>query len=892
MKSLLVWLLMAGVAVAEVSFTAKPVAKKDGDGCRIAFTVSAPTDVEVAILDAGGAVVRHLAAGQLGPNAPEPFQKNALDQAIAWDGRDDAGKQVSVGATVATPLNAAPSTPGPLAVRVRIGSAPALDRIAGWDGATLGSSVAGMVVGKGGELFVLDSDRGWGRAGMRVFDKDGKYLRTIAPYAANTPTNRTASTFALEIDGEHFPTVFNAHCGNLLPLFAGMKNQTMAWHPQGYLVLASAVGNIAEHGPPRHLLAMHPQGGAPEGVKFVGPQFRAPIGFMGGAGERDVNFYDHLAVSPDGEYVYLTTYKLFDKNQRHAVFRMKWSDVTMGPAFLGKDGEPGADDDHLSEPQGVATDPAGQIYVCDRGNDRVVIFSADGKRIGKFAVAFPYQVAVHPKTREIYIVSRKRPAAPREQIPPVVIRKFAPWSAEPGKGDPAEMAKIEAVGDTIALDPETSPTRLWIHTGKGLAQLLDKGASFELGAVITNSKGLAFPMFIAADPARNRVLVREKSGGLFALDLASDTIKPLGIKGTDPALDREGNIYVMDGYGANSLSRYTPDGKPLPFAATGANRLNTGVYRGYGPDMGLRGHCVAPNGDIYVIRSNNSSAIGLGGGVGGVVDVFGPDGKPKKTPLINGLGYGDCGLGVDAAGNVYLGVNAKPLDKPFPEPFMGKVSAEPYVWWRKGKRAEPWWFMYYNPYLYHWGSVMKFGPAGGTFYGNTIAQAKGQPPAILPLAEAPADAVKLRTAYLGQEIAIAGMQWRYAGYGPVSASNLNWGDPSCVCMTARLAADEYGRVYAPNPFRFSVEMLDTAGNQISRIGRYGNADDSMRNAERGMRSGQPEDSALRTPNPAICFAWPAFVSAAGGKVYVSDPDSRRIVVVKFNYAAAETCEVK
>ena len=75
---------------------------------------------------------------------------------------------------------------------------------------------------------------------------------------------------------------------------------------------------------------------------------------------------------------------------------------------------------------------------------------------------------------------------------------------------------------------------------------------------------------------------------IFALDLAGNKLAPLSIKGTDPALDHDGNIYMMDGYGSNSMSRYTPDGKPLPFASTGEHKLAIGVYRGYGPNMGLR----------------------------------------------------------------------------------------------------------------------------------------------------------------------------------------------------------------------------------------------------------------------------------------------------------------
>ena len=84
-----------------------------------------------------------------------------------------------------------------------------------------------------------------------------------------------------------------------------------------------------------------------------------------------------------------------------------------------------------------------------------------------------------------------------------------------------------------------------------------------------------------------------------------------------------------------------------------------------------------------MIRSNNSGPTGVGNYAPACIDVFGPDGKPKKTPLVNNLGTGDCGLGVNAAGNVYVGVNVKPNEQPVPDAFMGKVSADPFVWWRR-----------------------------------------------------------------------------------------------------------------------------------------------------------------------------------------------------------------
>jgi hypothetical protein len=306
--------------------------------------------------------------------------------------------------------------------------------------------------------------------------------------------------------------------------------------------------------------------------------------------------------------------------------------------------------------------------------------------------------------------------------------------------------------------------------------------------------------------------------------------------------------------------------------------MDTGPWTAYGPNTGLRGYCVAPNGDIYHMRAFNHWGAGEKG-IHNRVDVFGPDGKAKKSALVDGLSDGDCGIGVDAAGNVYVGANVKPADQPFPAEFMGKVPAKGWLWWDKDKREAPWCYTYYNPYLFHWGSVFKFGPTGGAFYGLGVAvkpgdakAAAGLSPLVSP-ANAPAGAATYTTGYLNREVKVVGALWRYAGMGtiPTAMASANWGDPACGCLNSRLAVDEYGRVYMPNVFRFCVEMLDTAGNPVARIGRYGNADDA---------------------GPEISFAWPAFVSVAGGKLHVSDAVNRRVVVIRFDYVAEEIVEVK
>ena len=75
-------------------FAQKPQLRRIGDRVEIRFETKAFCDVTVAIEDADGKIIRHLVSGVLGPNAPEPFQKDSKKQTIVWDGKDDRGGYV------------------------------------------------------------------------------------------------------------------------------------------------------------------------------------------------------------------------------------------------------------------------------------------------------------------------------------------------------------------------------------------------------------------------------------------------------------------------------------------------------------------------------------------------------------------------------------------------------------------------------------------------------------------------------------------------------------------------------------------------------------------------------------------------------------------------------
>ena len=109
MKVIVLIAILASVITA-ASFTNPPQVTSNNGQLSVSFTVSASTDVEVAVIDASGNIIRHLAAGVLGGQYPPPAPLSpGFSQNISWDGKDDYGN---------------PAGSGPFDIRVRLGVVP------------------------------------------------------------------------------------------------------------------------------------------------------------------------------------------------------------------------------------------------------------------------------------------------------------------------------------------------------------------------------------------------------------------------------------------------------------------------------------------------------------------------------------------------------------------------------------------------------------------------------------------------------------------------------------------------------------------------------------------------------------------------------------------------
>jgi hypothetical protein len=111
---------------------------------------------------------------------------------------------------------------------------------------------------------------------------------------------------------------------------------------------------------------------------------------------------------------------------------------------------------------------------------------------------------------------------------------------------------------------------------------------------------------------------------------------------------------------------------------------------------------------------------------------------------------------------------------------------------------------------------------------------------------------------------VEGAEWMYAGYSPAVSSG-------CTCPSTRPHLDWFKRSYVPEAYRNSIGILDTNGNLIMHLGRYGNYDDVL---------------ATKPGSTDIALTMPRFIS--GTDNYLAFDDwGERLVVLKLDYHAEE-----
>jgi hypothetical protein len=752
-----------GAALAgEVSFAAKPAVMRDGGQAKVAFTLSAPADVEVAVVDAQGKVVRHLAAGVLGgPNAPPQPLQPGLAQELAWDGKNDLG---------------ASATGGPFRFRVRAGMSVKFGRMLGgspYTGAlTTGAPSDSLAVDQDGTLYAklgsfvpqLHEYLPWQ---VRKFDRNGRYLKTILPWPASTPPEK-ASGFTLIDAGRS--TITPANMTPLDPVFFHFGDNLYRRVVDGSLVFVD--GDRARLVFVRldgsNALKTVPMRSSPNVLKW--PNWLSP----------------QVAFSPDGTYAYYSNVAATPYDGKSpADIPAAWP---QGRIYRHDLRRPGADPerffdlvlpdwnttkywmpsawDKKTAAAGIDVDPKGNVFVGDLVNQEVVEIAPDGTKRSATKVPWPDKVLVNGKDGSLYVVSR---AVSRGAVPPADLLKVV------GRGAAAKVAARLPLkgnlGQCLALDDSGGVPVLWVGGGDSLIRVEDRGAELvPVGNSVLNPdrNAIGFVCYADVDPEADLVYVTQGMGPVWRYSGVSGEGGLLPIRTCDLAVGPGGLIYAWGDTGNwnGPVTRYTRDLKPAPLAS-GSHQYGHLACR-YGRGNSVAGLDVDPRGWVFATNGGNSCQV-IAYDADGRRATFDRQDTAPNDVLVTGMVDQSGSIRVDLAGNVYVLQIGR-----------SKGIVPP-----KGFEKDP-------AYLRATGTIYQFGPQGGAFE-------KGAPVGALRAYSTPC--------------------------APISG-NWASTQSVCHCTKPRFEVDAFGRLYVPNAFTNQVTLRDNADNEVLSFGAYGNFDDA------------------------------------------------------------------
>jgi len=897
-------------------FAEKPTVTRRGDRVEVRFATKGHCDVTVAIEDETGRIVRHLASGVLGPNAPKPFRKNAKAQTIVWDGKDDAGTYID--------------DTDSLTIRVSLGLNPQFERTLYWspykrpgDPKGLAKQPSLLCAAPEGVYVYETGDLDW----LRLFDHDGNYVRTVYPFPAKAIERVSNLKWHTFPDGRRVPLKWGLAqvtlltCGSLShgsgwPTGGGAGSATAMDMYAGELFLARArVNRIAVGDRPAHLAS-----GPPTALDFRARQPNGP---------EDMTIPpQRAAVSANGKWLYLTGYHYTSYHRGrllHGVVRVALDKPDARPElFVGVlqparvRGATGDDDAHFCVPADVASDAKDRLYVADWGNDRIQVFSSTRTVLKTIKVRRPARVRICPKTGDILVFSW---AVPNQAMPTkdnaVTIQPtfthLGPFE------DPTPRATFPVPANTrrfgsntrlaeAAVDFWTDPPTIWLARNKpvsyrgwpieqmGILLLQQEGRRLVVKRDFMNEAKRKVTRLRGPRHARQRLFVNPKTGRVYVgehhdpavihvksitelVSIDPDTgrvrLVSLPFDAEDLAFDVHGRAYLRT---LDRIARYDLEtGKEVPFdygeerPRLGYHPLKTADVRsatgavGFGNSSSqMGGMCVSPKGRFAVVFHNPSKPVPLKGR-----DTVGPANPAAHSPQM----------------------------------FPGRVrAAEIHVWDDRGRFLHKDAFpgiascsginMDEDDNLYVLSAAHRiydgkpyFNDTTGTLIKVKPGQAKvlsGKSPTPLPPSKRPQRPPDLEKGDLGRAW-VVGAEWLYGGVG-MDTKMLGSASRNCHCIgTSRPALDYFARSFLPEIDRCSVVVVDKNGNTITRIGQYGNVQDG----QPLIQAGGPRNTRSIGGDEVALF-WPNHVAThTDRRLFVADVGNARIVSVRLDYHATE-----
>ena len=162
------------------------------------------------------------------------------------------------------------------------------------------------------------------------------------------------------------------------------------------------------------------------------------------------------------------------------------------------------------------------------------------------------------------------------------------------------------------------------------------------------------------------------------------------------------------------------------------------------------------------------------------------------------------------------------------------------------------------------GTLMKFQPGKGRF----VTTSRGVP---FPISEGlepkrSPDGIKGSTPFW-----VEGAEWKYGGVG-FCGKNATYAMGGCACYNSRFYLDYFARSFAPEVDRCQVAVLDSNGNLILRVGRYGNVD-----------SAGPESPVPLGGDEVGLFYAPYLATFTDRYLWIADPGNQRVSSVRLDY---------
>lgn len=865
-------------ALSAADFKAKPTVTRDGDKAVIAFAVDGPTDVAVSIVNGEGKTVRHLAGGAIGAvTAAAPLKDGELAQSLVWDGADDAGRVVP---------------PGVYKAVVQLGLGVAADRVIGDDRQSIGA-VSAMVVGPKGELYVVDSGQ------INVFDREGTYVRQVLPTPAGLTKAQLAGLDPVELpDGSLFPR-------RGLPGVGGCTG-SIAISPDGRTLYLP--------GPPRYA----------RGLVKLGTDGSVPPDALG---TRLTTHADNgnlfLAVSPDGKTLYMAGaeagYQGDDArvlSYRQSIYRLRLDSTLPAEIFTGDD-ENAGEGFSVCKPKGLAVDPAGRLYVCNYGTGCVAMYTPRAGFLKSFKVPHAQQVAVNPKTGQLYVLAgpesgvfkygfqypeTMHSAKVVQLSPEGVIEKelvldppFSKTRRDPKTGVPTTQAEFNVRMAVDFSDP--AKPIIWLglahpaisYSAWGLLRIEDLGDRFGRPRDVCSHdrdtvRGSMGRMSLDVD----RGILYLNGGNKFSRYNAADGSPMDAVRLTGPASTQAAKIQVMEqGVGPNGdlyflgfttsymsgrVYRATPDGVLQPFGTT--QPAVTHMLQGAGAGS-TRGFAVSRRtGETFVMYFDDQNRPAETTPAEAwdrclprptAIAKFAPDGTCVDRHLVRYLRGGANGIRVDRAGGIYVGDNIMPSGLAYPAELAKVMPDQPLERVYPARLPDG----SFDPLLRWMGCVLKFAPDGGRLTGMPE---DANPPAVARAADdvyrpAPASQWFLHNSH---QLTLTGAAWQFYGISPMPAQYQGVTHVEhCICGGGRFDLDPFDRVFVPDTIRHRFTVLDSAGNILCRFGQYGNRD-----------------------SKGLALNSAGHIAAGDGYAFIGDGGARRLLRVKFTYAATAEAEVK